>query len=79
MVSQQRHQDVFVREGIRECVPQTNERGKKEKERGRVSERFLRGARGALCSMWGDFYTVDPEIPPVCVYVCVCVTATINH
>ena len=33
VVSQQRRQDVFVREGIWECVPQTNEGGKREKER----------------------------------------------
>lgn len=67
MVSQQRHQDVFVREGIWECVPQTNERGKKEKEREQVSEHFLGGLGRPLLDV-GRFYTVDPEIPPLCVF-----------
>lgn len=50
MVSQQRRQDVFVREGIWECVPQTNEREdrKKEREGERVSEHFLMGSGWSL-------------------------------
>lgn len=46
-------------------LKQTREGREKEGENGSVSV-FLRGS-GRLCSMWGDFYTVDPEIPPACV------------
>lgn len=73
-VSEQRHQDVFVRGGIWECVPQTNESGKKEKKRENGSVSVFWGAQDALCSMRADFYTADPEIPPLCVRT----TATIN-
>lgn len=55
VVSRQHHQDVFVREGIWERVPQTNERGKREKEGERLGQSVL------------NPYTVNHDL---CVCVC---------
>lgn len=54
-------------------LKQTREGREKKRENGSASAFW--GAQGSFYSMWGDFYTVDPEIP----WVCVCKSTTIHN
>lgn len=72
---QQRRQDVFVREGIRECIPQTNERGKREKRERTGQQAFLEGLR-TRCGVIFILLTLKFLL---CVCVCTCITTTVNQ
>lgn len=56
VVSQQRRQDVFVRAGIWDCVPQTNAR-EERKERRNGSASVFEGARDGLGTRRGVVFT----------------------
>lgn len=57
---------VCQRRNLGMCSSNKRERREKKGENGSASAFW---ARDGLSSMWGDFYTADPENPPVCVCV----------
>lgn len=64
---------VCQRRNLGMCSSNKREREERKRENGSAS--VFCGAQNCLHSMWGNFSTVDPEIPPLCVCVCVGVYA----